>query len=84
MRNDYLFNNLPIFPRAIHYKTMHALYSQNQANMIPMSGLASGLPPDLWLPPQGTYVKLNFDGSPSTLFLSLQILEALFKIPPDT
>lgn len=67
MRNDHLFQLLLVLPQSVRYKTLHAIFQQNLSHIIPLTGLAPGLPRDIWLPPMGQYVKLNFDGSFSSL-----------------
>lgn len=67
MRNDHLFNHSPILPHTIRYKTSISICQQNLSNIFSASGLTRGLPPDVWLPPPGIYIKLDFDGSFSPL-----------------
>lgn len=41
---------------------MLSIFEQNLYNLFSVSGTALGLPPNIWLPPSGLYIKLNFDG----------------------
>lgn len=73
MRNDYLFTYHPMKPLSVKIKIFHGLYEWNISNFLPTSAASLGLPPDIWLPPPGNYVKLNFDGSynPFTKFAGI-------------
>lgn len=78
MRNDHVQTHVPIHPKTIRYKTLHAILEQNISNLIFAPG-SFELPSDIWLPPPPVMVKLNFDGLFNLMTQLKQHMQARFK-----
>lgn len=62
MRNEYIFQSIPIHPTFLPVKTKLAIFEWNTAHLFPLTANLLGLPSAPWIaPPQG-FCKLNFDG----------------------